>query len=209
MTTSPREYNSLIHQLSDPNEFASFFRIPTDETIYDIDLNTRVIHVPDFISVAEDHNSEIIWFKTDRFFDNFDLYSTTCWIQYINAEGEKYFYAAPILVGVEEFGNEKILIPWAISKEVTKTSGSIEFAFQFFKLSEDGLNFYFVLNTLPAKSRVLSGLRVDPSAFLTDNSLTEEDALPQREWLAGELERLTDAYTRLNNTYELYWVEVK
>ena len=76
-------------------------------------------------------------------------------------------------------------------------------------MSEDGLNFYFVLNTLPAKSRVLSGLRVDPSAFLTDNSLTEEDALPQREWLAGELERLTDAYTRLNNTYELYWVEVK
>lgn len=209
MNTSPDLYNGLIHELSDPNYFSSFLRIPDNEPIYDIDLNTRVIHVPDFLSVTDDHNSEILWFKTNRFFDNFDLYTTTCWIQYVNAEGEKYFYAAPILTGAQEFGNEQILIPWAISKEVTKKSGPIEFAFQFFKLSEDGLKFLFVLNTLPAKSRVLSGLRVDPSAFLTDDSQTEEEAIPQREQLAGYLEKLSSDYAKLSQAYELYWIEVK
>ena len=40
------------------------------------------------------------------------------------------------MIGVEEYGSEKILIPWAISKEVAKKTGVIQFSFQFFKLSE-------------------------------------------------------------------------
>lgn len=207
MIVSPQEYESLLHRLMDPNEFTDMLRIPENEPIYDIDLNTRKIDAPEFLSVEEDHNSEIIWFKTDRFFDNIDLYNSTCWIQYINANQEQYFYAAPLVVGVEEFGSEKILIPWAISKEVAKATGVIQFSFQFFKLSEDNLRFLYILNTQVAKSRILTGLRVDPSAFLVDGEQTEEEVLPERQWLADELHRLTEAYEKLSKDYELYWIE--
>lgn len=209
MIVSPQEYNSLLHRLMDPNAFASMIRIPENEPIYDIDLNQRKIAVPDFLSVEEDHNSEIIWFKVDRFYDNIDLYDSTCWIQYINADNEEYFYAAPLVVGLEEFGSEKLLIPWAISKEVAKRTGVIQFSFQFFKLSEDKNRFLYILNTQVAKSRILTGLRVDPSAFLTDVEQTEEDALPERQWLSDELHRLTEAYEKLSKDYELYWIEVE
>lgn len=207
MIVSPQEYNSLLHRLMDPNEFTNMLRIPENEPIYEIDLDARKINAPEFLSVEEDHNSEIIWFKTDRFYDNIDLYNSTCWIQYKNANKEQYFYAAPLVIGVQEYGSEQILIPWAIGNEVSKASGIIEFSFQFFKLSEDGLRFLYTLNTLPAKSKILAGLRVDPSAFLTDGDTSEEEAIPEREWLADELHRLTEAYEKLSKDYELYWIE--
>lgn len=209
MIVSPQEYNSLLHRLIDPNEFMNMLQIPEDEPVYEIDLNKREIAAPEFLSVVEDHNSEIIWFKTDRFYDNIDLYNSTCWIQYINADQEEYFYAAPIMVSLEKYGNEKILIPWAISKEVAKKTGTIQFSFQFFKLSEDHLRFLYILNTKVAKSKILTGLRVDPMAFLTDGEQTEEDALPEREWLASEIHRLTEAYETLSKAYVQYWADVE
>lgn len=208
MKVSPQEYNSLLGRLIDPNEYTNFLRIPADEPIYEIDLNQRKINVPEFLSVEEDHNAEIIWFKTDRFYDNIDLYDSTCWIQYINANNEEYFYAAPIIIGAQEFGNEQILIPWAISKEVAKATGIISFSFQFFKLSEDKNRFLYVLNTQVAKSKILAGLRVDPLAFLTDSEKEESDFLPQREWLSTELARLDDAYSTLSGDYKLYWIDL-
>jgi len=60
---------------------------------------------------------------------------------------EEYFYAAPLIVAVEDYGSEKILIPWAISKEVSKKTGIIQFSFQFFDLNEDGSRFLYILNT--------------------------------------------------------------
>jgi hypothetical protein len=68
MIASPQEYNSITHSLTNPNEFAHMIRIPDDEPIYEIDLNTREISIPEFLSVETDHNSEIIWFKTNRCF---------------------------------------------------------------------------------------------------------------------------------------------
>jgi hypothetical protein len=208
MKVSPQEYNSLLGRLIDPNEYTNFLRIPADEPIYEIDLNQRKINVPEFLSVEEDHNAEIIWFKTDRFYDNIDLYDSTCWIQYINANNEEYFYAAPIIIGAQEFGNEQILIPWAISKEVAKATGIISFSFQFFKLSEDKNRFLYVLNTQVAKSKILAGLRVDPMAFLTDGEKEETDVLPEREWLANEITKLYDAYSTLSGDYKLYWIDL-
>ena len=207
MIVSPQEYNSLLQGLKDPNLFSAFLRIPDDEPIYEIDLNKRVINVPEFLSVEEDHNSEIIWFKTDRFYDNIDLYESACWIQYRNADQEEYFYAAPVIIGAEEFGPEKILIPWAIGREVSKTTGVITFSFQFFKLSEDHLRYMYILNTQPAKSKILAGLRTDPLAFLNGEEV-ENEFIPEREWLADEIHRLTEAYERLSGDYELYWTKV-
>lgn len=203
MIASPQEYSRITHALTNPNEFAHMIRIPDDEPIYEINLNTREIEIPNFLSVEADHNSEIIWFKTNRFFDNFDLYECNCWVQYINANKEKHYYAAPILVGALPFGNEQILIPWAISKEVTKTSGTIQFSFQFFKLTEDNKDFVFVLNTKPANGKVLSGLRFDPVSDLENNSITKDEA----KALSDALHNLSDAFNTLNGEYVLYWTD--
>ena len=150
MKTSQKEYNELLYVINDPNNLTDkdiYYRIPADEPVYKIDLDSREVETPEFLSVLEDHNAEVVWFKVDRFFDDVDLFGSTCWIQYVNAANEEYFYYAPILVGVQEFGSEKILIPWAIGQDVTKENGVVQFSFQFFKLSEDKLRFLYVLNT--------------------------------------------------------------
>lgn len=205
MKVLSQEYNSLMGKLINPNEYVNFFRIPENEPIYSIDLDQRTVEAPEFLSVEDDHNSEIVWFKTDRFYDNIDLASASCWIQYVNANNEQYYYGAPIIVGSQEFGNEQILIPWAISKEAAKTSGIISFSFQFFELSEDRNRFLYILNTQVAKSKILSGLRADPLAILTDNEMSKEEFLSQKEFLTNELTRIWDAYSTLSGQYKLYW----
>lgn len=209
MIVSPQEYNKLVSGLINPNEFIHMLRIPEDEPIYRIDLNERKIYAPTFLSVEEDHNSEIIWFETDRFFDNYDLYNSTCWIQYRNAERKEYYYAAPLVVSTtRENGKEKILIPWAISKEVAAKTGTVQFSFQFFKLSEDKTKYLYILNTQVANSKILSGMRADPLAFLDDDKKNEQDFLPEREWLSNEIARLEEAYRTLSNDYVLHWLEI-
>ena len=208
MVVSPEEYNSLLHRLMDPNKFTPFLRIPDDEPIYNIDLNTRTIEAPQFLSIEEDHNSEIIWFKANRFYDNIDLADSTCLIQYINADQEEYFYASHIMISADKYGTESILIPWAISRQVTKKTGTITFSFQFFKLSLDKSRFLYMLNTKPAKSKILAGLFVDPSKILDYDNIEENDAIPGREWLADKLRALEDSYSTLSKDYELYWIDV-
>ena len=196
MITSPQEYNRLVNSLMDPTKYTKFIRIPTDEKIYDIDLNARKCEAPPFIAVNEDHNAEIIWFMCDRFYDNIDLYSGSCWIQYINAEGDMFYFAPPKMIDVDNFGSDKILIPWVISKEAAK-SGSLQFAFQFFKTSEDGLQFLYILNTQAAKTKVLNGLpSVDP----------ENDA--KEMFVTDELRRLIAEIDKVSGDFAVYWLEV-
>lgn len=199
MIVSPQEYNSLLHGLMDPNEFTSMLRIPQDEPIYEVDLDARVVKAPEFLSVEEDHNAEIIWFKTDRFYDNIDLYNGNCWILYKNADLEEYFYAAPLIVTVEEYGSDKILIPWAIGKEVTKKTGVIQFSFQFFDLNEEGSRFLYVLNTQPAKSKILTGLQANPTDF--------EDVEEMTFW-EQQFKDLYNKISTLEKDYELYWLDM-
>ena len=49
------------------------------------------------------------------------------WIQFVNAQGDELFCAVPVIVGLERYGNESILIPWPVGHEVTKKAGNIKF----------------------------------------------------------------------------------
>lgn len=201
MIVSPQEYASLLHDLTSPNLFADMIQIPNDEHIYEINLNTREIEAPEFLSVSSEHNAEIIWFKTDRFFDNIDLYGSSCWIQFVNANGEELFCAAPVVVALEKFGSEKILIPWPISSAVSKKAGPIKFSFQFFKLSEDKLRFLYLINTKPASSKVVSGLLFDSSLF-DDKEIAEAQATPaETECVSDLLHRVWEKYNELSGAY--------
>jgi len=73
MITGSQEYqdflaNIAIHNGSynPPN---TLIRIPTDEKIYDVNWETRVIESPASIGVEADHEAEYIFFRMDRFVD--------------------------------------------------------------------------------------------------------------------------------------------
>lgn len=208
MKTSQKEYNELLYAINDPNNLTNepiYYRIPADEPVYKIDLEKREIEAPEFLSVLEDHNAEVIWFKVDRFFDDVDLYGTTCWIQYINALKEEYV-AVTIPKVIEDNDHSVLYIPWPINNAVAKAAGNVNFSFQFYKMGEDK-KLYFSLHTKPATSKILHGLHVDPAKFIEDGNGDDSQINPQYSEFLRMYQELTQAYSTLSKDYELYWIE--
>ena len=95
MITTAEEYLQSLWKINDGNIPTRAILLPSDETIYEIDLNTRIIKAPKFLSVQKDHASETIYFLVDRMFGETDLSTTSCLIQYINADGIGGFQIVP------------------------------------------------------------------------------------------------------------------
>ena len=75
MKTGSEEYNKYLRTIANSyNPPDILIRIPADEPIYNIDLNTRIIEAPSELGVESDHEAELIYFSVDRFFDQTDLY---------------------------------------------------------------------------------------------------------------------------------------
>lgn len=67
----------------------------------------------------------------------------------------------------------------------------------------------YIVNTLPAKSKILTNqVFLEPTDFLTDDTQTEVNVLPEREALAMMLRQLSADYKTLSGKYELYWTEI-
>ena len=157
MITTPADYLSLLYLIQDQNRQTIAITLPKDEHIYNIDLNTRTIEAPNFLSLEYDHNAETIYFKVDRYYDNIDLARDDIHIiiQYENANPNTkkrgYIYAPPFvdITTLEE--ENKILFPWVIEGPATAFSGNVTFAVKFYKLNPRG-EYELNLNTLPTNS---------------------------------------------------------
>lgn len=221
MITPEKDYNELLYVINDPNNILEgepvYYRIPSDEPIYEINLNTREVQAPEFLSVLEDHNAEVIWFKVDRFYDDVDLYGSTCWIQYKNALKED-FVAVTIPRVIVESNHDILYIPWPICGPATKAAGTITFSFQFFKMSEDKKRVFYSLHTKPATSKISHGLHVNPVEFIegdtpNDSEIVEDwwndpNISAQQAQFMKDYHILTEAYSTLSKDYELYWITV-
>ena len=168
MITTPEEYLAKLYQIQDNNLPTIALLLPSDETIYNVDLNSRTIEAPEFLSTETDHFAETIYFKVDRYFDNMDLTKTVCIIQYendssVNADGDPaggFAYLVPFY-DISHFEEEnKILIPWAIGGPATAAAGNVTFAIRFYKFNAEGTSLIYNLNTLPATSKILHGMNV-------------------------------------------------
>ena len=95
MITTAEEYNKYLYAIQDANRPVVALVLPHDEIIYRVDLNTRIIESPEFLSVETDHTAETIYFRMARFYENIDLTTMTCVIQYVNAEGKGGIYVVP------------------------------------------------------------------------------------------------------------------
>lgn len=166
MITTAADYYGLLYRIQDKNAPSLATLLPSDENIYEIDLNTRTIEAPDFISVSSDHLAEIVYFKCPRYADNMDLASTVGVVEYVNAKGQAFVYAIPFYdvdtcsrynpdTKEEE---DYILFPWAIDGGATAAAGTLTFAIRFYKLNSGGESLQYNLNLIPQQTKVLAGL---------------------------------------------------
>lgn len=96
MIATAEEYLQQLWQLYDGNVPTKAIVLPRDETIYEIDLNTRTIKAPYLSGITKDQNAETFYFIVDRFHGEIDLVNTACLVYYKNkTSGTGSFYPVP------------------------------------------------------------------------------------------------------------------
>ena len=198
MITNAQDYEAALWELQSTAPTRRAILLPKDEKIYDIDLNTRKISVPKFLSVAKDHEAETIYFKFDRYYDYIDLTTKTCVIQYTNANGESFIYPVPYYDTQTFADSGKVIIPWCIQGKATEKAGTVKFAVKWYATNHDK-KITYTLNTLKAEAEVLAGQNPNEMEWSSDQiDLSSE--------LAQLIQDLEEAYN--NNTFTLYWRDV-
>lgn len=151
--------------------------LPSDDEVYNVNLNSRTVDVPQFLSVKTEHLAEVIYFKCPRFFGNMDLARTTCVIEYINADGEAGIFWVPYydVSHFETDGDDPetktpmLYFPWGIGGRATKKAGKVTFAIKFYLLCDPErdmsgtpidtqFRYLFNLTTRPATGEILYGM---------------------------------------------------
>ena len=194
MITTAQEYYDLLYKIQDENFPSLAVLLPSSEKIFQVDLTTRKIEAPDFLSVELDHKAETIYFEVDRYFDATDLATTACVVQYVNAEGQGRLYPVPFY-DIETFsGDNKMIFPWVIGGEATKAAGDVKYSIRFYKIDETGQYFTYNLNTVFSTSRVLHGM---------DVSDVEDYDYP-----AEVIENIYLRFNRLEGEFDIYWLEL-
>ena len=202
-------YENLLFELQtyedkDSNSYPQIANLlPSDDQIFELDLNARTVDLPQFLSVEYDHNAEVVYFKCPRYYEGTDLAGTTCVIQYINAAGKAGLYWVPyfdvshydIDPEDEEAITPMLLVPWSIGGLATQVSGLVTFNLRFYNMDTQG-EFVFNLSTRPTKGEILHGLD------LTDEQLETFKLDPQA------IDEIYMALKMVQENATTYWVEL-
>lgn len=167
-------YKSLLYEIqnaSTQGPTVDTIIVPSNILLYNINLDTREIDAPEYLSVQHEHYAETVYFVVDRYYDNMDLAQTTCVVQYVTPDNESYIYAVPFCDTVSL--PDKIVIPWCISGSATEKAGTVKYIVRFYTIDEQsvvgangdydpsGAEFSYSLSTKPASSKVMYGLPID------------------------------------------------
>jgi hypothetical protein len=194
MITTAAEYYANLYRIQDENPPTLALLLPSTEKIYNIDLNTRTIEAPEFLSVETDHRAEAIYFKMPRFFDGIDLTTKTAVIQYENAAGEGHVYVVPFYdietadrLGINLGTNvrQTVLFPWLIDHNVAKVAGTVKYNIRFYELASESQVLYS-LNTLPSESKILHGIDLSDDTLYSVVTLTENNYEPNSYYIKNE-----------------------
>jgi len=69
-------YKSLLYEIqnaSSASPTSDVIIVPSNARIYNVDLNTRIIDAPEYLSVQHEHYAETVYFLVDRYYDSMDL----------------------------------------------------------------------------------------------------------------------------------------
>lgn len=166
MITTSEEYFEYLYNIQKNNP-PKIALLPSNEKIYNINLNTREIETPEFLSVRTDHQAETVYFSVDRYYEYMDLSQTICIISYINANNIARMYPVPFYDIETLSAQRKMLLPWNIQGTATEKAGNIQYAIKFYKLDEENKKFIYSLNSIPTSSKILYGLNIKDNNFDT------------------------------------------
>lgn len=193
MITPIQEYYNNLWRIQSPNPPHLAILIPSSEKIYDINLNTRIIEAPEYLSVEQDHKSEMIYFKVDRYYETMDLADTVCIVQYVNKTTKRSgCYAVPFYdtITCSKEDSPKILFPWCIDGLATEKAGTVEYSIKFYAIGDNNAIVYN-LNTLPAQSKVLYGINANMNEVY--------------EPIANAYEDIINRIVAIEERDDLYW----
>lgn len=202
MITTAQEYFANLDLIQNINQPA-YALLPNSENIYNVNINTREVEAPEFLSIEKDLRAETIYFSVDRYADYMDLSETCCVIKYNNAnknQGTRY-YPVPFYDIYKFYKQKKMIFPWVLDSTVTNTPGPIEFSINFFKFidkvterNDVSKELIYNLNTLPATSKVLT-------------SINEKQIASDSEYILKDSQyyQLLDQIQSVSNLQKLYW----
>lgn len=203
MVTSMKEYYDLLYRIQDQNKPSLAVLIPSDETIYDVDLNTREIKGPASLGVEADHRSEVIYFKVDRYYDHMDLINTVCLIQYENAKKQSGLYVVPFYDADTFIDEDKLLIPWCISGRVAAAAGEVKYSIRFYQIDSSKSELVYNLSTLSTKTVIGQSLVVDINLDEDAGEDRVQRILDTQEYTVTE--QLIARIDQLSKTCDIFW----
>ena len=202
MITTAQEYFANLDILQNVNQPA-YALLPSNGNIYNIDITTRTVQAPKFLTVEKDFKAKTVYFSIDRFIDYMDLAQTCCIVQYNNKNSKMgtRFYSVPFYDIYQLADKNKMVFPWCLDAHVAAAAGPVEFSIRFFKVGEK-LNsqheaekiLTYSLNTLPAQSQVLHGFN--------EQQLNENDEYYLK---STQFEQLSNAIFTLGNNQKTRW----
>lgn len=182
MITSKEEYLQRLDDIQNQSQLKELVMLPSDEPRFIIDADSRTISVPDeftFLGVENDHAAETIYFEIDRYFDQHDLSTEMCVVQFESVSDEGAYETVlsdgfyPITKIDIDTVPGKILFGWTILNDVTAHNGIVKFSVRFYSLEtndsgkkEFSYNFNTLPSSLPIKETINAtgtGVKVDPS----------------------------------------------
>ena len=202
-------YKSLLYEIQEASSqgpTTDVIIVPSNVNLYTVNLNTREINAPEYLSVQHEHHAETVYFLVDRFYDNMDLAQTTCVIQYTTND-ETYIYLVPYC-DVTTYPNQMI-IPWCISGTATQYAGVVKYTMRFYIIDKQSViddndeynaenaQFAYNLSTKPAQSRVMYGLPID-AVFNNEDYQVETN---------NRLYELLNTINQMVDNATVYWNE--
>ena len=170
MITEPSEFRQRLQEIQNSVKI-TFAHLPSNEPRFIIDANSREINIPfefSFLGVIGDHKAETIYFEIDRYFDDEDLSTHTCVIQFVNKnpktlECNEGLY--PVTTMDINSIDGKIIFGWNIMNDVTQIAGDIHFSIRFYSIDSNN-KFTYNFNTLTANSIILDTLDVKRTSII-------------------------------------------
>lgn len=203
MITDSREYELFLSNIAETAPSILKMRVPSDEKIYQINLNTRKVESPSFIGVNGDHSAEFIFFEMDRFYEMMDLADTIGIVLIRNANNEEFYQLIPYYDIYSD--KNKIIFPWTIQAPTTSKDGTVSFSFKFFKIDPTSQKLVYELNTAIAKTKVLVGWAK------TDMENEEQKYLilnPESVFADAELLNKLNLIKEAGRYEQIYWIDL-
>lgn len=156
-----------------------FMRLPLEEPVFSIDLDSRLITVPsefatNGLGVQGDANAEMVFFKCANHYDTVDLYSIVqanhCYIQWTNTSTHKSGNSLAVLHDTME---QEMIFGWMITENMTAGAGTLEFSIRWFDLNDDG-DIIYSISTQKASCPIKSTLNLDVEST-EQNKLAYDD----------------------------------